>query len=162
VTLDPTVLSRTPRVLFRWSFLFKSHLPHPSSDVERLRWYACVFCHARIDCDEQAGVGPGVYLGEEALMAHIEEAHIGEGKWPKGQVKERMGCVVGRPGLVGGAEEWDIFLPDWYGSSSGTDSGRSSLSAIEVDVGGEARGEAGSVMEKAVRRKPVGQLRVVT
>ena len=161
--LDTTIHSRTPRVLFRWSFLFKSHLPHPSSDVERLRWYACVFCHARVDSDDHVGAS-GVYLGEEALLAHIEEAHIGEGKWPEGQVKERMGCVVGRPGMVGGAEEWDIFLPDWYGSSSGcgSDSGRSSMSAVEVDVGGKARGEAGGVMEKAVRRKPVGRLRVVT
>ena len=160
MTLDTTILSRSPRVLFRWSFLFKSHLPHPSSDVERLRWYACVFCHARIECEDQTGAGAGVYLGEEALMAHIEEMHVGEGKWPEGQVKERMGCVVGKPGLIG--DDWDIFLPDWYGSSSGINSGRSSLSAVEADVGEEARGEEVSVMEKTVRRKPIRQLRVVT
>lgn len=164
--LDPMVLSRSPRVMFRWSFLFKSHLPHPSSDVERLRWYGCVFCHARVDCEDETGV----YLGEEALMGHIEEMHVGEGKWPEREVCQRMGCVVGRPGMLGAGEECDIWLPDHYrgcesGSGSGSEggggeSGRSSLSAV-AGSGVCREEEAGGCM-RAVRRKPVGQLRVVT
>lgn len=156
-TFDSTILSKSPRVMYRWSFLFKSHVQQKDDDdVERLKWYGCVFCHASADVNAETAN----FLGEEALMLHIEEAHVGEGKWPQGKVLERMGCVVGRPGAVGA--EWDIWLPDHYASSSGSgsslgSSGRSSISA--GSVGGE--GGVGGV--GAVRRKPVPlSLSVVT
>jgi hypothetical protein len=133
--LDGTVMSKSSRVMFRWSFLFKSHLPQMhADDVGRVRWYACVFCHADVECD-----GDAAFLGEEALMEHIEEAHVGEGRWPEGQVLTRMNAVVGRPGEVG--TSWDIWLPDHYVGAVASSSLRS--------VGEDRR------ISVDIRRKPV-------
>lgn len=67
-------------------------------------------------------------------MLHIEANHMGEGKWPTGDVLKRMGCVIGAKGKE---MEWDIWLPDHYRDSSAE-------SAVSV---GEAR--------RVIRRKPL-------
>lgn len=149
-TPDPTILSKSPRIMYRHSFLFKSHVPARDAEddgIERLKWYGCVFCHASADVQAETVN----FLGEEALMLHIEAAHVGEGKWPQGKVLQRMGCVVGRPEDTVAAE-WDIWLPNHYASSSSpASSARTSVSAGS---------EAGASI---VRRKPVPlSLSVVT
>lgn len=74
------------------------------------------------------------FLGEEALMLHIEASHMGDGKWPTGDVLKRMGCVIG---FKGAETEWDIWLPDHYRDGSAE-------SALSV---GEGR--------RVIRRKPL-------
>jgi hypothetical protein len=88
-------------VLYRWEFLFKSHvqlkdaLSKPTDAT-----FACIFC-----CAE--GTGTPIFGGVRNFLSHLQEHRA---RPPiTGEVLYRVGCVIGR--TPSPDEAFDIALP---------------------------------------------------
>lgn len=87
-------------VLYRWEFLFKSHIHIKDRLTNQMDSnFGCMFC-----CAE--GRGTPIFGGVQHFLSHLQEHRL---RPPTGEVLYRMGCVAGRP--VDPAEEFDVALP---------------------------------------------------
>lgn len=85
-------------VLYRWEFLFKSHVSLKESLTNPLdSTFACLFC-----CHE--GRGNLMFGGVQNFLAHLQEHRS---RLPTGAVLYRLKCVIGTPGV---GEDFDIAL----------------------------------------------------
>ena len=101
-SFDTRVLS-ADGILYRWEFLFKSHVhvgEKGSGGVNPLTsTFGCMFCCAQ-------GKGTPQFGGVQSLMKHLQDHRD---RLPTGEVLYRINCVIGRAAEVG--EEYDINLP---------------------------------------------------
>ncbi|MCJ1472694.1 hypothetical protein MMC13_001343 [Lambiella insularis] len=86
-------------ILYRWEFLFKSHVQLEDALPTMDSTFGCIFC-----CVE--GKGTPIFGGVNNFLAHMQEHRA---RPPMGEVLYRMSCVVGR--APGAEEEFDIALP---------------------------------------------------
>jgi hypothetical protein len=100
--LDRRMIAFSEQLIFKWTFLFKCHLPAKEGNDKA---YGCVFCAST---SGPIIVALPVYRGDRAFLTHIQNAHIGDGKWPSGETRYRVGCKVddARPQ----DDNWDILL----------------------------------------------------
>jgi len=49
------------------------------------------------------------FHGERAFLSHIQEMHVGDGRWPEGHMKYRAGCVVSNV-YPPDDDNWDLLL----------------------------------------------------
>jgi len=75
------------------------------------------------------------FHGERAFLDHIQEVHVGGGRWPEGHVKDRAGCVVSKG--YPDDDTWDLLLLDWDGISSPQAPSRSPIPELELRHGAD-------------------------
>ena len=86
-------------ILYRWEFLFKSHVQLKDALPTMDSTFGCIFC-----CVE--GKGTPIFGGVTNFLAHMQEHR----DWPpKGEVLYRIGCILGR--TPSHEEDFDIALP---------------------------------------------------
>ncbi|MCJ1399619.1 hypothetical protein MMC11_002821 [Xylographa trunciseda] len=86
-------------ILYRWEFLFKSHVQLKDALPTMDSTFGCIFC-----CVE--GKGTPIFGGVKNFLAHMQEHRE---RPPTGEVLYRMSCVVGR--TPSQDEDFDIALP---------------------------------------------------
>jgi hypothetical protein len=100
--LDRRMIKFSDQLIFKWTFLFKCHLPAKTGDDKA---YGCVFCASPVG--PTIGALP-VFRGDRAFLMHIQDQHIGDGRWPTGPTKYRVGCTVDSD--IPEDNTWDILL----------------------------------------------------
>ncbi|MCJ1382487.1 hypothetical protein MMC17_005600 [Xylographa soralifera] len=86
-------------ILYRWEFLFKSHVQLKNAIPTMDSTFGCIFC-----CVE--GKGTPIFGGVKNFLAHMQEHRE---RPPTGEVLYRVGCIVGR--TPSHEEDFDIALP---------------------------------------------------
>ena len=86
-------------ILYRWEFLFKSHVQLKDALSTMESTFGCIFC-----CVD--GKGTPIFGGVKNFLAHMQEHRE---RHPAGEVLYRMNCVIGRTPSF--EEDFDIALP---------------------------------------------------
>jgi len=92
------------KIYFRWSFMFKCHLPAQDSQDKK---FGCIFC-----CYSASSAGNKlpILFGEKQYLGHILDVHMGEGRWPDENVLHRVGAIVSS--TWPDHKNWDLLLVD--------------------------------------------------
>jgi len=90
------------KIYFRWSFMFKCHLPSRGHEDRK---FGCVFCSHSAS---KAGNKLPVFHAEAQYLGHILDVHMGEGRWPDEMILGRLGAVVSSSWPD--HDKWDLLL----------------------------------------------------
>jgi len=105
--IDKTAIEFSSQVIYRWKFLMMNHV-HKSMDQE-VDKFGCVLCSSQPIVSVMATLP--IFEGEVELLQHIQEMHVGEGKWPEETTMDRVGCVVCKRGSSGPEhDDWALLL----------------------------------------------------
>lgn len=110
------------KIYFRWSFMFKCHLP---SKGHADRKFGCVFCSHSASSNRLP-----VFHAEAQYLGHILDVHMGEGRWPDETVLGRLGAVVSS--TWPDHDNWDLLLLNLDDENASSESRAGSESFVSL------------------------------